>query len=248
MSPINPQQLALTKQDVRGIISEILIATASVNIVTTQDYNDASDLLKAIQVKKKEAEARLAKIENPLKEAIAELRDLKAELIKPLDRANLSIRDAMVAYKVEETKRIQEENDRQAVERERLRREVEQKAEAAKTVTITPASNPEHGGLRIQPGAIARAQARVAQKMLDEAMAQAPATPVKAATSTTRTVKTWKLKSLSQLISGIATGIVPIDALVINEAYVNSHFKMDPNKVLSWPGIEAHEDIRVVLK
>lgn len=204
------------------------------DLQTEEDYQEADRRLSVIRRARAEWRDRLQRVVKPIREGLDELYALGRDVDKPMEAMEGAYREGMQAYKMRELQAIREAERKKQEEEAQAVREAEEamrKAEAARTAQLRE---------KLQK------QAMKAIERVDEITYRVDPTPVRAASSTTRVIKTPIVVDLNAFLSGIIVGEIPADLVAVQGRVLSAAYKEDPQSVLSWPGVEIQEEIQVV--
>jgi hypothetical protein len=220
------QQTAIAVMPLVKNINEIQIKSAL-------DYVNASVLLSNIAAVRSNIKERMAKILDPIGAAWDSATKLKKELDAPAEQAELSLRNKMRLYKLEEQQRIQAA----AAEQARVAAEIERRAEEAR--------------IKEENAKTEQMRARLAAKrqQLEQEAAVAIATPAPAPVRTgfasDRPVRRLVMDH-DAIIKGVIEGKIPPSAISVNEVAIRTMWRGVPDIVEAWPGIKVEDDIQIV--
>lgn len=231
----NPkQQLSKELEVIKLETAPVVTQASALLIQTPQQYALADSLLSKIVTARKGIKTRLSKILDPLKEALKEMQGLMGEVDNPLATAEITVRERMKGFKMEELRQEQERLRLKQAEEDRLRREARAKEEAAaKAKTDTMKKRLE-------------AQAAELETKADLVDAAPITAPVKVAHSSTRTVKVAVVEDLGAVLQGVLAGEIPEEVVAVDLTRVRAYLKAQPLYVAKWPGIKIVDDIQVV--
>lgn len=223
-------KVQITKLLADGAQTPKLIAQASSVIITDNEtYAEADNYRAQLKHRIKTSLDGVSKILDPINQARAVLLDLRHKLTDELEATCESLTARMANYKAEERlqlRRLQEARDRES---ERLRREADAKEEAAARAKTPQMVN-----------RLMEQQAQIISKA--EAVESQEEAPVTVAHSVDRVVKKARVISLPDLLMAILEGTVPVEAVVVDQVFVNRKFKENPVETAAWPGVEVYED------
>jgi hypothetical protein len=94
-------------------------------------------------------------------------------------------------------------------------------------------------------GRLAAQAARLGAAAVAVATREAPA-PVLGSSSTTRKIKRVHIVGLAEFYQGLADGVINRDFRDALDRTLQQLYKENPDEVLSWPGVEIHDDIQIV--
>ena len=255
----------MTQEDVKkvkteavAVISPVLSAAAQITIVDNATYSLADMFLKKIKTARRSIEDKLSPIIEPIRKGLDELYALKRELDAPLTSAENEIKSKMKSWQLAEARRVAEEEAARRREDERLRAEAAAKERAAERLRIE-AENKQRQADAARSADARQAAERAAEQLRERQEAQAMesrqleleaeaarAVPIaqvaKAASSSARKVKRWRITDMEKFILSVAMGDIPQDAVLVNEVAVNRYFK-SVEVVAGWPGVEVYDDI-----
>lgn len=237
------QQKAITetKKEVAALAAPVLHMLGSLKIVDADSYGKADTILSRIREARKGVTAKLAPILSPIEKAFKEIKeardaikDLHSELDKPLEVAEGQVKSLMRSYKIEEQRLIEEFEEEKRMEAE--------KAESRLREALEKENNAKTAAMRVRL-AQKRIEAEAAVEVIEEV---AIAAPVKAASSSTRTIPKWKVTDIKALLKAVVAGQIPEDMLLVNITVGNSYLKVAREEMEKWPGIEVFNDVQIV--
>lgn len=179
-------------------------------------------------------DASFSEILDPLNAARLATNKVKKEVMDPWQLAIEFVTGRMKAYKMEEARLAREEEIRVQIESRKLLEEAERKerqAENAKSEAVRK---------RLEKAK------EVLEEQAREVVAVPIAAPVRVENSTTRKVKAWKLTGMPDLVEAVMACRVPMEALRVDDVWMNRKLKESPDEVAVYPGIEVYEDIQIV--
>lgn len=232
--PTVTQQLSTELEIVKRETAPIISRTETLEVTDPQSYAVADSLLTKIVTTRKTIKTRLSKILDPLKEALKQAQSLLSEVDTPLSEAESTIRGSMKDYKLEEAGQANLAARKREEEAAELRRQADLKKLAeskAKTQQMRDK--------------LAAQRAELETKADVTEVAPAPAL-VKAAGSTTRTVKVPIVIDECAFIKAVASGLIPPDTLSFHMVNIKAHCKSRPDLVAKWPGLDIIDDIQIV--
>lgn len=222
-----PQSVQVAKEEGLALLPPLQSAVVTLRVTDEDSYLVADAMLGKIQQARKRWSARIGKIIDPLWEALKSGRELKNEIDKPLETLETQVKHSMRTFKLEEARRIQAAKD----ETDRLLAEAAQKERlesAAKTQPMKERLKARRLELEAQAETVAEQQA-----------------PVLAQSSSSRTVKKWRVIDAKVFALAFAHGKVPGDVLSVDQVAVNRYFKREggAEAVAEWPGVEVYDDV-----
>lgn len=192
--------------------------TALGTIEDEDGYLAADKLFGRVKDARKAWGGRMEEIIRPIRTGLDKLYKLNRDVDKPLAALETLIEGKMKAFKLLEARRVQQELEQAAAERERLLKQ------QAKTVSPT------------------KQQDIAAQ--LESVEAFEPEV-VKGANSASRTVRKIRVKDLKALCQGIGDGLIPVEFVQAHMPAIHAAFKDDAETVESWPGLEGYDDVDI---
>lgn len=228
--------IARIKKDGISLVTPLQEEIQGLVIQSPEDYEGADALLTRVREARRRWSGKLAPILDPLAETVkfakkamdgAKAHFLEAD--KPLEQMELSIRAKMKDYKLEEV-RLQ---NIAIQEQRRLQQAIDRAAEAEAAAATA--------SQRRRLTATREALEKQSDAVADETPAQA-----RVEGSTTRTKPNWRIKYLSQFLVAVADGTLPAECVTINTVEMNRQFKLDPEGMKAWPGVEIFEDVIIV--
>lgn len=225
-----PVIITRTKEDGLALIPPLRADVERLTITSAAEYHTADGILARIRAARSAWRGRMEKIIRPIRSGLDELYKLDRDVDKPLESLEKTVKQEMAAYKLEEGRRIQEEQDAIDRETERLRRQIAE--QAAKEASARTTQMRE----RAQ-------QKRVELEEQEADVILAAPEPVKAAQSSTRTVQKWRVVDPLKFFAAIGEGMLPAECGSVNVVEMNKQFKADPEGMKAWPGVEVFDDI-----
>lgn len=231
--PALPQlskELEIIKKD----SAPVLARAATLVVEDAQSYAIADSFLSRIVTTRKAIKLRLAKIIDPIKEALKEAKGLLDEADGPLELAEQDVRGKMKDFKLEEARQARIEEQKREEAAEELRRQANAKLLAEQKAKTQQMRDK-----------LAAQRAELETKADVAAAAPAPEV-VRAVGSTTRTVKVPRVTDMNAIISAVAAGRASRAILDVNMVALKALYKTHPEEVSKWPGIEWIDDIQIV--
>jgi hypothetical protein len=218
------------------ITQEVIDLAKDLVIVTEADYHTADDILHKIKVIQKRAGEPLEEVIRPVRQGLDGVYAINRAIQDPLLDGEVIVKEKMRVWKIAEMDRVrksrEEEERRQREYQEQVRREQEAADKLRAEANQVPAPQPFE----------------VAQDATGEVYA-IPATPlpqpIRAASSTARQVKRWRVTDLELLVKAVELGMVPVEMVMVNVVAMNDLFKRDPAAVEGFPGVETYMDIQI---
>lgn len=235
MPTLTPQlnkELELVRQETAPVIAR----AASLTVESAQDYAVADSFLTKLVDARKRIKTRLAKIIDPIKEALKEAQSLLKEADTPLEQSELLVRQRMRDFKLEEAQQARLEEQKRLDAAADLQRQADAKALAESKATTQQMKDK-----------LAAQRADLEAQATVTAAAPAP-TLAKAVGSTTRTIKVPVVKDMKVVLAAIVAGKIPLEVAEINFGVIRAHYRSLPSWVAKWPGIEMQDDIQIVKK
>lgn len=195
---------------------EILDQTASISIVTLQDYEGAAGLMKKVKARIREIEEIRKGQTRPLDESKRAIMDFFREPIKRLSDAKAKLNTVMVTW-------ADEQEAARRKEEARLQEEARRKAEienVKKEIEAEEAGDPEP-----------------VEEITVPAVKVASTVP-KSRGSHIRETWSAQVASLRELITAIVAGKVPLQAVVPDMAFLNGQARLLKDD-LDIPGVQA---------
>jgi len=238
--PTVTQQLNKELEVIKVETAPVISRANSLKVADPQSYALADSFLSKLVAARKTVKTRLARIIDPIKDALKEAQSLLKEVDAPLETAELTVRGRMRDYKLEEARLENLAKIQRDLDAARLRREADAKALAeskAKTQQMRDKLAAQRAELETQ--------ADVAQT------APSPQLATSAKTGT-RTVKVPKVTDIYALLEAIGSQRlyggqpIPIELVVVSMSAIKQLYKLSPGRVEKWPGIEMIDDIQIV--
>lgn len=235
-------ELVKARKDGTALLVPLGSDVADIEVTDEHSYLLADGLLNRIQQAKRNWEGRVDPIIKPIYDGLQLLYALKNDVLQPLKTYEAAIKGKMKAYKLLEAKRIREEQEAQAKELERLRQE----ALAKEAALLKAKTNQMRDRLAEKKAELEQARSELEQRT-------APV-PVKAAGSSARSNKIPVVPDKAKLMQAVLNSelkvsgeVVDIDDLfTINAAQLNAAYKLDPESVSKWPGVDIIDDVVIV--
>src|SRR5690348_7955651 len=195
--PSATQQVNKELEVIKVETAPIIARAKALAVADAQSYAVADSFLSRLVDARKMAKARIGRILDPIKEALKEAQGLFKEIDSPLEQAEIVVRTRMRDFKLEEARQARLEEEKREAAAEELRRQAAAKALAeAKAKTA-------------QMKEKLAAQRAELESKADVAAAAPMPVMVKAAGSTTRTVKVPQVRDLKALLGGLYADKVP---------------------------------------
>jgi hypothetical protein len=225
-----------TKREVAISTAPVILRAKALTVTDAPSYAQADALLLRLRDARKQVKARIATVLDPINQARAAILALSHDLDDPLEAAEQRIRVGMQEFKRLEMRQAQEAERKRQAEEEALRMEAADKHMrelAAKTEPMRQR--------------LAAQRAELEEKA-DNVVAAPVLPPVKAAHSSTRTVRKWRVTDEVALLRAAADldSDVPENAMMADPAILNQWLKEYPEELAKWPGIEIFDDIVIV--
>jgi colicin import membrane protein len=236
----------------------IVLATKAQNALTSaSDYvidsptmfELASDDLKQVKALQKEVEEKRTSITGPLNQAVKAVNDLFRAPKEYLDKAETTLKRAMVAYTTEQERlaaeaRAKAEAEARA-ERERLAAIEREQAEAARLAQEEAQAAAAAGDQEAAAAAMAAAQAAEQQAAVAAMTAQvvtvAPAVeaPAKVTGISGRVTYSAEVTDLLALVQAVAAGQAPIECLQADAKFLGAQARAFKKAGELFPGVMA---------
>ncbi|GAA4401120.1 hypothetical protein [Quisquiliibacterium transsilvanicum] len=209
----------------------------------------ASDDLKQVKALQKEVEEKRTSITGPLNQAVKAVNDLFRPPKDYLDRAEVTLKRAIVGWTTEQ-ERIAAEARRKAeaearAERERLAAIEREQAEAARRAQEEAQAAAAAGDQEAAAAAMAAAQAAEEQAAVAAMTAQvvtvAPAVeaPAKVTGITGRVTYSAEVTNLELLVKAVAQGLAPIECLQADTKFLGAQARAFKKAGELFPGVMA---------
>ena len=232
--PSATQQVNKELEVIKVETAPIIARAKALAVEDAQSYAVADSFLSRLVDARKMAKARIGRILDPIKEALKEAQGLFKEIDSPLEQAEIVVRTRMRDFKLEEARQARLEEEKREAAAEELRRQA-----AAKALAESKAKTAQ------MKEKLAAQRAELESKA-DVAAAAPMPVMVKAAGSTTRTVKVPQVRDLKALLGGLYADKVPSEIIEINLTTIRRFYKEQPAWVATLPGIEMVDDIQIV--
>lgn len=238
---ISEDSLVTYRQQGLSLLSPLKAQVTVLEITTEAQYEEADAMLNRIMTAATAWESRINPIIRPIRAGLDLLYGLRKDILDPLTELEEKVKKAMKAYKRLEAIRIEQKRLADQAEIDKLRLEAEQKAAKemqAKTKQMRD---------RISAG---RAQL---EQALATKLTEAPAAPIKAINSSTRTTRKWRLTDFAAFVAYIMAQEPQrqgelLTLLNLDQAQMNAYYRLEKDKIDigEWmPGIEVYEDIDI---
>ena len=238
--------------------------TVPVANLTDADYQTLDSLLLIVRDAAKEVEDSYRPLIELLRLPLEQFYGLRKAALDYVGEDETLLKKSMAAYKLEEHKRIQAqaEEDRKKAEEiaHREERERQQRLEAARQSAPPPPPSPAPlpaptWNMPVLPGGMPPAPlpfipATVPMEIFPAQITylsppSALTTPVRAAHSSSRIVKKWRIVDLNLAVDAALLGLVPLEVLTLNTDEVDARFKLSPDTVAGWPGFEVYDNAQI---
>jgi len=238
IAPTKPPEVVLpplalkARVEMQKRLPTLASAVEALTVTTPAEYQEADGLLGMVQEARRSWAAKFEPVIRPIRQGLDALYALVREPDQVLAGYEAAIKGKQKKYKLEEARQARELADQQAAEQARIQAELDRVAQKAETATGSTKT-------RLQ----ARREALEAES---EQVAAEEVIPVRAAHSTTRTVKKWRVTDIKIVVAGVKAKVIPPEVLTIDTRAVEEVFKSDSETVASWPGFELFDDITIV--
>lgn len=226
MTPaIKTPELLKTKQEAKKQSAPLIEQAHQLQITDEDSYQIADSIRASLKAASKKWTDRLQLIIRPAYDTLQGLYNLRKEIVDPMDASADVVTNKMKEFKRLEAVRTRQEADAKTAKEAELRK----KLEAATSIPVQ----------------------RMMEKRIEEVQNVIITAPVVAASSSTRTVKKWKVDNMQKLVRAVADSQVPIDILTLNSKVFEDYFRgddKDKTAISSWPGILVYDDIQIVSK
>lgn len=233
--------------------AQTAMTSASDFVIDSQTmFELAGDDLKAIKALQKEVEEKRTSITGPLNQAVKAVNDLFRPPKEYLDKAEATIKRAMVTWTTEqerlaaEARRKAEEEAR--AERERLAALEREQAEAARRAAEEAQLAAAAGEQEAAAAAMAVAQAAQEQAAVAALTAQvvtvAPEveSPSKVAGISGRVTYSAEVTDLLALVKAVAAGQAPVECLQADMKFLGAQARAFKKAGQLYPGVEARAE------
>src|SRR5271154_895126 len=193
------------------VTQEVIDQAKDITITTAEDYHAADEILHKIKVAQKRSGDILEEVIRPVRDGLEQVYAVRRLIENPLLDLERVVKEKMRVWQIADRARIDKENyERRKIEEEQRRLEALKVVELANKGDFTGAAavltQPETVVLHPTP----------------------PPQPIRAASSSARPVKKWRLTDLELLVQAVYLEMVPIDVLMVNPVKVGEIFKADP--------------------
>ena len=220
------------------ITQEILDLAKDLAVETESQYHSADDILHKIKVAQKRLDQPFEDVIRPVRQGLDGVYAIRREVENPLLDLEKTVKEKMRAFKLAEAERIRKEEAERArlLRIEQSRVAEEQLAEQARRIVEAAKANDFQKALEI----LEEEKPEVA--VIFAAPVQAP---VRAASSSSRTIKRWRVTDLDLVIEATRLDMAPTNILQINATKVQEMFKLNPASIDEIPGMETYDDIQI---
>lgn len=242
------KQLNTTIRAIKVETAPVISRATALEVVDAQSYADADSLLGRVIAARKTLKERLGAFLNPLADAVKsaqtalkEAKGFHEEAESPLVQAEMVIRDKMKQYMLDEAKNAARREQEREAEAEKLREEADKKRLAemkAKTQAMKDRLAAQRAELETKADLATAAPVMI--------------TP-KTAHSTSRRVLSPQVVNMTVFLRALLAGeiqiggTVPLETLLtVDMTALRALYKISPEAVAKWPGVEIKEDIQIV--
>lgn len=228
------------KQDIQKVSKPLLSQLDTLDVIDSPSFALADVLLSRIIAARNLVKARMSKLIDPAKKAVAEAKEtlaqiqqLQAEFDDPLAEADGHIRGLMAQYKYKERLLIQAEQNNKEEAQAKLIKEAQAKQaliDRAKTDRMREKLEAEKLAIEVKADVVRAAPAQVEQ--------------VKVEGSTARVTIQVEVTNLMELCGGIAKGEVPSECVTPNLMALRQCARAGMAK--DWKGIKISEEVTIV--
>ena len=235
---VTPKSILQARASALTVTQEILDLARDLIVETEPDYHTADEILHKIKVAQKRLDQPFEDVIRPVRQGLDGVYAIRREVENPLLDLEKTVKEKMRAFKLAEQARIQKEERERArlLQIEQARVAEEQRIEQTRRLVEAAKANDFQKAQEI----LAEEEPEVA--VIFAAPIQAP---VRAASSSSRTIKKWRVTDLDLVLESVRLGIAPIDILMINVTEVARMFKLDPAEIDAIPGMEVYDDIQI---
>lgn len=229
-----------------------LDGAAAFVIDSPEMFQIASDDLRAVKTLQKEVEEKRTSITGPLNQAVKAVNDLFRAPKEYLDKAEATIKRAMVTWTTEQERLASEARARAEAEaraeRERLAALEREQAEAARKAQEEAQAAAEAGDQQAAAEAMAAAQAAQEQAAVAALTAQVvTVAPVVEATAKVtgisgRVTYSAEVTDLLALVEAVAAGDAPIECLQPDMKFLGAQARAFKKAGQLYPGVEARAE------
>jgi hypothetical protein len=225
---INKTAIAKARAQAITVTEEVAVLARDLQITTGEDYHKADEILHSIKVAGKRAEEPFEEVIGQVRPGLDKLYAIRRAVLDPLLDLEMAVKEKMRVWQIAERERIAKE------ERERKEREEKEERERRATAAaVDPVQAPSFsyasGIMQIIPAPFTP-----------------PPQPTRAASSTARPVRKWRVTDFALLLQAVQLGMVPAEAVQINVQYFNDQMRNDPAVIDTWPGAETFEDVQII--
>ena len=223
---INKTAIAKARAQAITVTQEVTVLARDLQITTGEDYHKADEILHSIKVAGKRAEEPFDEVIEQVRPGMDKLYAIRRAVLNPLLDLEMAVKEKMRVWQVEERARIAKEERERKEREERAKRE-----EEARRPRVEMPQPPIQ--LNIPPEIV-------------PAPFTPPPQPIRAASSTARPVRKWRVTDFALLLQAVQLGMVPVEALQVNERYFNDQMRNDQAVIDTWPGAETFEDVQII--
>ena len=217
---VTPKSILQARASALTVTQEILDLARDLIVETEPDYHTADEILHKIKVAQKRLDQPFEDVIRPVRQGLDGVYAIRREVENPLLDLEQTVKEKMRAFKLAEAERIKKE--------ERIRLAVQRAAEEAERKRVAALPKPERPAEPVEVVVIHSAPVRA---------------PVRAASSSSRTIKKWRVTDLELVLEAVRLEIAPVDILQINAVRVAEMFKANPAVIDEIPGMETYDDV-----
>lgn len=233
---VTPKSILQARTQALTVTQEILDLARDLIVQTEPEYHAADEILHKIKVAQKRLDQPFEDVIRPVRQGLDGVYAIRREVENPLLDLEKTVKEKMRGFKLAEAERIRKEEAARSrlLRIEQARVAEEQRAEQNRRIAEAAKAND-----------FQKAQEILAEEEPEVAIIFAtPAPrPVQAASSSSRTIKRWRVTDLELVLEAVRLEIAPVDILQINATKVAEMFKVDPENVDSIPGLECYDDV-----
>jgi chromosome segregation ATPase len=243
---IPDNDLIQTRKEGMALTLPIGRLVADLKITSDIEYAKADLALATIRQRRGEWLEKTAKTRDSLKRAKAEIKEAEGgfkEVFEAIDgpmaTAEGYVKDLMRDYKLAEARRIEAAEEEKRAAEDKLRAEIE-----AKQATETKAKS---DSLKLK---LAQQRAELEQRLANSRRAESIAKPVKAQSSTARTVRNYCITDMGKFIVHVAANLEKLGSLLeLSPGQMEAFYRLEEPGIGEWmPGVEVYYDVVIANK
>lgn len=219
-------------------VDTVLALAHDLTITDQMGYVAADEILHQIKVAQKYVEEPFDEVIKPIRGPLDRIYAIKRTISNPLLDIEVVVKEKMRQYQITERKRIDDE------QKARL-------GEARLIAAMNPPPSPPFTllpapGIQVPAGLFDSFQ-RVTpdSTVITVAIPSVPPPqPPRAASSTARTIKRWRVTDFELLLEGFKLGMVPAEMFQINPDAAQT--ALNNGVIDTYPGVESYDDVQII--